>query len=767
MSHTINMLAKRNIQKYKKHYLIVSIVLLIVSTLIFSSSFIVDNLYQMKKNYHISTYGSWYTRIENIDEQTQKGIEIYSKDYFKDIIKYGYVDFQGKYDNYQVGHIEKNIYSLCRVKIIKGRKIQNDQEILINQKVSKKYKLYDQIEIEGKNYTIVGILQTANKNLPDIYTNLETYQTKDYYSNMSVLSDNHYIQFNDGNNYQEIEIHYDYNPYGYDQNEIHNQVEKATDQLQQTFEFIIITLFVLFALTSTSLKKRMKEMALYRGIGMTTNQLMMMVMQENMLISFLSILIGLLIGVCVSLGYLYLQSKTYHTFIYQISFKEILFLVLVLMSCIFITVLIPIYSSSKNALAGTFDSKKFNYIQVRYKKLKKQTLASLATRELWANKRMNICFYVFVLILSLYGLVYFYQGHPIQTKDQNEQSQVELMMATQKEANLFLKEFSQNDIIINHHYIDEGITMTYREIPQSVYKLCQLYYYQSNKDDLKGRFPQKSHEIVVGNHFNHVILSKERYPNLKVEANQVTFKGKKYQVESSTPSHGDQGNYLGDDNYEIALDEVKLNEKVIIAGEEYTIVGINENEYYNDSMIYMLEDDLKRFNTSDEYYSGYHWYPIKDVIKVEKFMKKHYKARVYEMVTSDELSVSLFSTLNIPKHLLILALAVGFILMMFLNYNHIENNYQDYLMYHIIGLSYREIKIKQVWKSIKMFLYTLIPCGFYELILLRGSIDHYFPIAQLILLVGIIFLVYLCVYNIPLLIVLKAHQNEEIRKEDD
>ena len=57
---------------------------------------------------------------------------------------------------------------------------------------------------------------------------------------------------------------------------------------------------------------------------------------------------------------------------------------------------------------------------------------------------------------------------------------------------------------------------------------------------------------------------------------------------------------------------------MIIAGEEYTIVGINENEYYNDSMIYMFEDDLKRFNTSDEYYSGYHWYPIKDVIKVEK-----------------------------------------------------------------------------------------------------------------------------------------------------
>ncbi len=83
MSHTINMLAKRNIQKYKKHYLIVSIVLLIVSTLIFSSSFIVDNLYQMKKNYHISTYGSWYTRIENIDEQTQKELKSTAKTILK------------------------------------------------------------------------------------------------------------------------------------------------------------------------------------------------------------------------------------------------------------------------------------------------------------------------------------------------------------------------------------------------------------------------------------------------------------------------------------------------------------------------------------------------------------------------------------------------------------------------------------------------------------------------------------------------------------
>lgn len=37
----------------------------------------------MKKNYHISTYGSWYTRIENIDEQTQKELKSTAKTILK------------------------------------------------------------------------------------------------------------------------------------------------------------------------------------------------------------------------------------------------------------------------------------------------------------------------------------------------------------------------------------------------------------------------------------------------------------------------------------------------------------------------------------------------------------------------------------------------------------------------------------------------------------------------------------------------------------
>ncbi|MFQ9071996.1 MAG: hypothetical protein ACLR43_04065 [Faecalibacillus faecis] len=81
MSHTINMLAKRNTQKIKALSYCFNRSL-IVSTFIFQV-FIVDNLYQMKKNYHISTYGSWYTRIENIDEQTQKELKSTAKTILK------------------------------------------------------------------------------------------------------------------------------------------------------------------------------------------------------------------------------------------------------------------------------------------------------------------------------------------------------------------------------------------------------------------------------------------------------------------------------------------------------------------------------------------------------------------------------------------------------------------------------------------------------------------------------------------------------------
>lgn len=244
MFKTLQQLARGNIRKYRKHYLIVTIIIFVVSTLVFSSSFITNNLSQMKRSYYLSKYGTWYTRIENIDDETSKGIEVYGQEYFKNKIKYGYVSFQGKFENYQVGHIDKNIYRLCQVKLIKGRKIKNKQDILINQKVAKKYKLQDQIEIAGKAYTIVGIVRTYNQGLPDIYTNLETSLKKDYYSNMSLVTDNQYIQFFDEQGRHEIELKYQYNPYGYDQNEIHDKVQEATKQLQQSFEFMMITLLL-------------------------------------------------------------------------------------------------------------------------------------------------------------------------------------------------------------------------------------------------------------------------------------------------------------------------------------------------------------------------------------------------------------------------------------------------------------------------------------------------------------------------------------------
>lgn len=83
MFKTLQQLARGNIRKYRKHYLIVTIIIFVVSTLVFSSSFITNNLSQMKRSYYLSKYGTWYTRIENMMMRQVKGLKSMVKSILK------------------------------------------------------------------------------------------------------------------------------------------------------------------------------------------------------------------------------------------------------------------------------------------------------------------------------------------------------------------------------------------------------------------------------------------------------------------------------------------------------------------------------------------------------------------------------------------------------------------------------------------------------------------------------------------------------------
>lgn len=113
-----------------------------------------------------------------------------------------------------------------------------------------------------------------------------------------------------------------------------------------------------------------------------------------------------------------------------------------------------------------------------------------------------------------------------------------------------------------------------------------------------------------------------------------------------------------------------------------------------------------------------------------------------------------------------MTVVIGIVMMLFLNYNNIENNYQDYQIYHILGMSYQEIRKKQMWKSVHMTCVTAIPILLYFIVLIIFSIDHYTPILQTLGLLAGMFLVYLIIYNIPLYFVMKNHKNKELRNEE-
>lgn len=373
MQKTLFRLAKSHIKNSKKHYIIVSVIIFIVTFIMFSYITIHDNNNEVIKEYYLATYGNWYTKIEHIDEETKKGVEIYGNSYFEDEIEYGYVKNQGSYDDYLVGHIDDSLYDLCQIDIISGQKPSQDQEILVSDTLAENENVNvgSVLRFHDTDYTIVGIIHTDNKGLPDVFTNLDSYYSLDYYSNMELGYQGNIGYYNEDNEYEDLTLNYSYNPYGYDHNAIHEKVDNALVVLSMFFEVIVITGFILLALTSSYLKKKQKEFALLRGIGMTTSQLMMMILYENLLVSFLAIISGFLLALAVSLGFMYYQSTVYQIFIYDFDLRTVLMSLMILILCIMIAAIIPIFSSSKNALTGSFDSQKFKYIQVRYRKLKK------------------------------------------------------------------------------------------------------------------------------------------------------------------------------------------------------------------------------------------------------------------------------------------------------------------------------------------------------------------------------------------------------------
>ena len=375
-----------------------------------------------------------------------------------------------------------------------------------------------------------------------------------------------------------------------------------------------------------------------------------------------------------------------------------------------------------------------------------------------------------VVVLGLYGLIYFYQGHPI---------------SFQKNDHDILAIYSQNkdDIQVFQDYFS-GDTFCYQvfDLDDESYEYAGFKSgnsialiedsQMSSAVQIKGRLPQNSHEVLVAETIKEGYILQEDYPNIDFEQcytnHMITIHHKDYQITGAayeSLENGEEKISL----LNIRLPAAKCGDKIVLRGEEYTITGILEGDENGLSFInagvFFLKDDFKDTELLSVRYEGIYSYSSQEYAMVRSFMEKYDDIDLYTSYEDDFKGI--FDDLYIQGEYLAVIIVVAIIMSILFNYNQIENNYQEYQLYHILGMSYQEIKKKQLWKAIHMFVFSSIPLVLYLFILIISSVDHYFPIEQITLILCSILCFYFIIYMIPLYIVLKNKMKQELRIGDE
>lgn len=112
--------------------------------------------------------------------------------------------------------------------------------------------------------------------------------------------------------------------------------------------FIFATCFIIYA-HNYFIKFRKKDFALFMIIGMTENDIRKIILLENIIITVISILVGLFLGTCFSKIFYFIVSKLINleidfsinleSYLYTIIFLSLVNLIMILKTCIFI----PLY----------------------------------------------------------------------------------------------------------------------------------------------------------------------------------------------------------------------------------------------------------------------------------------------------------------------------------------------------------------------------------------------------------------------------------------
>ena len=364
-NNTSFFLALSAIKKDKKNYLLSFLIMLIAFTFTITFISTINTNETIDRKIKEQKYGNWLLCIENLNKES---VDYLKKSHGENMIGDMKV-IQKLHTNHYVGNYDETFFELASIQVVEGRLPTQSNEVIA---IQNKQKLGDYISIHQKQYQVVGLINEYNQYWEgpsfDYFTyNLPTDRNFVYYStqesiNKFVENQNKKITYNypliSG---QFLISNLNSTNWNMDMNNLQYFSNSPTDSLNY---FIILIGVALLVAIFYNIQEREKTVFLFRCIGMSKSDMRKYIFYEMIFISLIalgiSIVIGLILSICVSLYY-YSQSQIFvYTTSLWLSMKYIGFIMLMIVAITYLSLL----TISIHAMEGLIH-------KVQRKKLKK------------------------------------------------------------------------------------------------------------------------------------------------------------------------------------------------------------------------------------------------------------------------------------------------------------------------------------------------------------------------------------------------------------
>lgn len=242
-------------------------------------------------------------------------------------------------------------YSLYKDKleIVKGNEPKNDYEVIVNYDLREVFKLNKNIEdlkVNGKKLKVVGYYKNVdNINSYFVSSNTKKYELIDQSRGMIV-----YTKDKDSliNKYKNNNIEFK-NVYEYDKNNyIKEQKENIISSVIVALVMLIISLIEIILMMRSSFLSRIKEVGIYRAIGVRKSDIYIMFASESFAISTLASVPGVLfMGYCLNI----LSDISYISNNYTMNIYVIILCILIMYLFNIIVGLIPVFNTIRKTPA--------------------------------------------------------------------------------------------------------------------------------------------------------------------------------------------------------------------------------------------------------------------------------------------------------------------------------------------------------------------------------------------------------------------------------